>query len=94
MKDAQSGGDHLEINLFWPDLGVIHIKLKSDGLINLLGTMGTVLMTTEAAKARVTYENILSDPFAGGGNDVVVVKDGPLRDDSEGSLELDADDYL
>ena len=35
LDDIVEGSDYMEINIYWPELGVMHFKMRSAGLTKL-----------------------------------------------------------
>jgi len=46
MTQRRKEGDLIELNLFWPDFGVIHLKFRSEGLLNFVSHLGMVYLFT------------------------------------------------
>ena len=82
MGKAAYGGDCLEVNLFWPDLGVIHLKMKSDGLLNFLRYGGSLVFLKTADTALYRHNEECDD----GENSFSPV--------DQVKQEMDGDDYL
>lgn len=54
LEDVLDAGSFCEINFFWPDFGVVHLKLKSDDLYKL----STLVMRGKFNQAfKDVYEN-------------------------------------
>ena len=66
MTKSQKGGDLLEFNIFWPYVGVIHLKLKSDGLNHLLASAGTIGLMKLCDNCAERFEQ--SHAYDGGDN--------------------------
>ena len=87
MKDVMEGTDSFEFNVFWPDLGVIHLKLKSDGLYNLIRSFANVAHTTFVKR----LNEMVSDDEETSLNDDTL---SGASDDEDPFKEKDGEDYL
>ena len=93
MTKSQKGGDLFEFNLFWPDMGVIHLKLKSDGLNHLLGSVGTIglMKLCDVCAERFEY---LHAKDGGVGDNVEAEQPSQDQDGNSSELSEDSLDYL
>jgi len=83
-KDAIEEGNVFELNIMWPDMGVIHFNVKSDGLLNFMRHLGAIpykLAVDEATKDFEDEDNEDMGKYS--------LVDAPLID-----IAAEADDYL